>query len=106
MMYCENCHALFEGGEKCPECGKKKVRPVQDTDMCFLCEEEAMWGQLLMEVFKQEQVQFTYQQGREAWLGLLFGSKLNSYCFYVAYTDYERAADLRKAVLEAPTVEE
>ena len=51
-MYCEKCKHLFDG-DRCPNCRKSHVRPVQPEDPCFLVEKGAPWNGMLAGVLLQ-----------------------------------------------------
>ena len=51
-MYCEKCKHLFDG-DRCPNCRKSHVRPVQPEDPCFLVEKGAPWNEMLADVLRQ-----------------------------------------------------
>lgn len=52
VNYCENCRIACDD-KTCPNCGKKKLRAVEDEDYCFVTEESnsltAYFGNLLEE---------------------------------------------------------
>ena len=56
-MYCEKCKHLFEG-DRCPNCRKSHVRPVQPEDPCFLVEKGAPWNGMLEDVLRQNDIPF------------------------------------------------
>ena len=55
--YCEPCKAAFEG-DRCPVCGSKKSRPARADDLCFLAEKEQIWGEMLSDVLRQNEIPF------------------------------------------------
>ena len=50
-LYCENCQLVFEG-DRCPSCGRNRVREPLPNDPCFICEKQIMWGEMLAEALK------------------------------------------------------
>ena len=57
MNYCEKCHNLCEESV-CNLCGNKKIRPACDSDFCFLVETEQTNGEMLCDIFKQEDIKY------------------------------------------------
>ena len=55
MNYCEKCHMLLEEAT-CPECGGKRLRPVQEDDYCLLAEKEELWAGMLEELLTNESI--------------------------------------------------
>ncbi len=51
MNYCENCH-LATPAEKCPRCGKRRLRPVEEGDMCALTDCSSEWYALNAYLFE------------------------------------------------------
>ncbi len=104
-MYCQRCMLLFDGEDKCPECGKTdKLGQPRDEDLCFLMEEDAMWGDMLSDVFQQNGISFTWKQPREGWMSSIFGASFDKRLFYVAYSDLEKARSLAESLLHAQPV--
>ncbi len=53
-MYCERCRLLTDGAV-CPVCGRNTRQPA-DNDECFLIEKEMLFGEMLIDVLKQNGV--------------------------------------------------
>lgn len=92
-MYCEKCRNLIEG-RNCPDCGPKRVREVREDDLCFVIEKPQMWGEMLEDVFRQNDVPYIVQRTMGAGLAMSIGAFLECYRFYVPYSDIKRAEEL------------
>lgn len=92
-MYCEKCHSLIEG-KKCPVCGSKKVREPLGDDLCYLIEKEMIWGEMLADVLKQNEIPYLYKESLGAAVTIQIGAMLERYRFFVAFSHYERAKDI------------
>lgn len=94
-MYCEKCNTLFDGGcAACPACGSKETRePTQDDD-CFVVEKEAIWGEMLADVLKQNGIPFIYKKALGAALATKIGSYRERYRFYVPYAQVPAAQSI------------
>ena len=89
MNYCENCNAAFDD-ERCPACGTKKLRPVQDDDFCFLIEDDVMRCNVVMGVLETNDIQYSampFGSGVEA----RAGRPLSNYRLYVPFGSLEKA---------------
>ena len=89
-MYCEKCKHLFEG-DRCPNCRKSHVRPVQPEDPCFLVEKGAPWNGMLEDVLRQNDIPFLTDGRMGAGLATYAGPRLESSRFYVRFDDLDRA---------------
>ena len=106
-MYCSRCMLLTPDSSPCPQCGKSdKLRAPQDDDMCFLLEEDAMFGDMLADVFRQNDVSFAYKQPREGWMSSIFGASFDKHRFYVAYSDLDKARALAASLFASDPVDE
>ena len=88
--YCERCKIAFSGGV-CPACGSKKVRPPMANDLCFLAEKEQIWGEMLSDVLRQNDIPFLRKGALGAGLAMKIGPGMERYRFYVSYCDLNRA---------------
>ena len=89
-MYCERCSFAFEG-DTCPSCGLRKLRPARAEDLCFLAEKEQIWGEMLSDVLRQNNIPFLRKGTLGAAVTLRTGPGLERYRFFVAYRDLKRA---------------
>ena len=89
-MYCERCCFAFEGDE-CPSCGGRKLRPARAEDLCFLAEKEQIWGEMLSDVLRQNNIPFLRKGTLGAAITLRTGPGLERYRFFVSYRDLKRA---------------
>ena len=89
-MYCEKCKHLFEG-DRCPNCRKSHVRPVQPDDPCFLVEKGAPWNGMLEDVLHQNDIPFLTDGRMGAGLAAYAGPRLESSRFFVRFDDLDRA---------------
>lgn len=97
MNYCQNCYFVFEGDIiRCPLCGAKSIRPVQDDDFCLLTETSAGEGRVLTELMENENIDCSsipYGSGVES----QFALSLSGCRIYVPYKMLDKA----KAVIKA-----
>ena len=89
-MYCERCSFAFEG-DTCPLCGRRKLRPARAEDLCFLAEKEQIWGEMLSDVLRQNDIPFLRKGAMGAAMALRAGPGQERYRFFVAYRDLRRA---------------
>ena len=90
-MYCERCSFAFEG-DVCPLCGKRKhLRPARAEDLCFLAEKDQIWGEMLSDVLRQNNIPFLRKGAMGAAMALRAGPGQERYRFFVAYRDLRRA---------------
>ncbi len=88
--YCKTCKAAFEGSA-CPVCGSKKIRPAQADDLCFLAEKEQIWGEMLSDVLRQNEIPFLRKGMMGAGMALKAGPGMERYRFYVSFCDLAQA---------------
>ncbi len=88
--YCGKCKAAFEGAP-CPICGNKKIRPARADDLCFLAEKEQIWGEMLSDVLRQNDIPFLRNGTKGAGFALTAGPGIERYRFYVSFCDLRRA---------------
>lgn len=103
MKYCENCYCLSTQ-ERCPLCGNKRLRQVREDDFCLLLEENTAYCNMLMEVFKENGIDYSvipYGDGTRTRLGL----PLENYRLFVPYHAWEEAKELIRQI-EAARSEE
>lgn len=90
MNFCEGCNVAFDGG-RCPKCGRKKLRPVNDEDFCLASQVERTFGDGLKESLASQNIEcvlMPYGTGVRA----KFALPSESYLLYVRYKnlDYVR----------------
>ena len=88
--YCDRCKTAFYG-ERCPVCGSRNVRPAKADDLCFLAEKEQLWGEMLSDVLRQNDIPFLRKGTMGAAFALTVGPGMERYRFYVSYLDLKRA---------------
>lgn len=97
MNYCQNCYFAFEGDvARCPLCGAKSLRPIEDDDFCLLTETSANEGRVLTELMENENIDCSsipYGSGVES----QFALSLSGCRIYVPYKMLDKA----KAVIKA-----
>lgn len=94
-MFCENCQVAFDENERiCPSCGNKKLRKVRDDDFCFFCEKDMMWGSMLADLFKQENIRFYYKEVLGAAFVMKVGPFNERFRFYVQFSQLGKARDI------------
>lgn len=96
-MYCDRCNALFDGNV-CPNCGNRKVREPVDEDYCFLIEKDVVFGEMLADILKQNDVPFYQKSVLGAGLALNVGPYLERYRFYVPHSHFQYAKSLVDAL--------
>lgn len=90
MNFCESCNlACVE--ERCPNCGRKKLRPVADDDFCLVAKVDKFFGDDLKNNLEREEIEcalMPYGTGVRS----KFALPLESYLLYVRYKhlDYVR----------------
>lgn len=85
MNFCEGCNLVFEG-ERCPKCGRKKLRAVREEDFCFVAQVDRVFGENLKANLEKENIEcvlMPYGTGVSA----KFALPLESCLLYVRYRD-------------------
>ncbi len=90
MNFCERCNIACDG-ERCPKCGRKKLRAVTEDDFCLVAQVDRMFGDNLKNHLENENIEcvlMPYGTGVKA----QFAMPLESYLLYVRYKnlDYVR----------------
>jgi hypothetical protein len=96
MYYCDNCMLLSQL-DACPHCGRRGLKPPQDSDFCFLADKEMMWGGMLADVLKQKGIPYVDKPVFGAGLAVKTGYALERYRYYVPFS---RLCDAREIVDE------
>lgn len=90
-MYCEKCKTIYEGETKCPNCKNSTLRAPQKDDICLLTECNTIWGGMLEDVLKQNNIPAMSQSNIGAGLSSRIGQLNERLKFYVPY-EYLAAA--------------
>lgn len=90
MNFCEKCNIAC-GGDICPKCGRKKLRPVTEEDFCFAGRVDKLFGDNLKCILEQDNIEcalIPYGTGVRS----KFALPLENYLVYVRYKnlDYVR----------------
>lgn len=90
MNFCEGCNIACNG-ERCPKCGRKKLRAVNENDFCLVAQVERVFGDNLKDNLENgniECVLLPYGTGVNA----KFALPPENYLLYVRYKnlDYVR----------------
>lgn len=90
MNFCEGCNTVFKD-ERCPKCGRKKLRVVNDEDFCLVAQVDRFFGDNLKDNLENENIEcvlMPYGTG----VNSKFALPLESYLLYVRYKnlDYVR----------------
>ena len=75
MLYCEKCRRNTEE-DRCPECGRKKLREIREDDPCFLIERDVIWSEVVEDILKGNGIPFLSRGRMGAGLAIRGGSKL------------------------------
>ncbi len=87
MNFCENCNLACQD-ERCPKCGRKKLRAVHDDDFCFVARVDRALGDHLKFFLDNEKIAcvlMPYGTGVRA----KFALPSESYLLYVQYENLE-----------------
>lgn len=89
--YCIRCKTVYD--DACPRCGDANGREAAAGDECFLVEKDAMWGEALSDMLRQNGVPF--------WTVNTIGSAMAMYLprnnrikFFVPYEYLEAAREI------------
>jgi len=92
MNFCESCNACFPD-ERCPRCGRKRLRPVTDEDFCLTARVSRIFGDNLKCRLEEEGiacVSVPYGSG----IHTRFALPMEDYLIYVRYKDREYVRQL------------
>lgn len=92
-MYCDHCK-LLTAETTCPACGSRALREPQEDDSCFLTEKEMLWGEMLADLLRQNQIPFLYKKALGAGLAMEVGPYQERYAFYVPYAHLPAAKEI------------
>jgi hypothetical protein len=99
-MYCERCNRLVFK-QKCPGCGTKALRLPGSEDFCFLTEPEPLWTQALMDLLRDNGVEYLTRNVHGAGMVTKTGIPQRTR-FFVRYRDYQKAQELNEAFFNSP----
>lgn len=87
MNFCERCNIACNG-ERCPKCGRKKLRAVNEDDFCLAMQVDRSFGDALKNCLESENIDcvlMPYGTGVRS----EFALPLESYLVYVRYRDLD-----------------
>ena len=94
MNFCERCNIACDG-ERCPKCGRKKLRAVTEDDFCLVARVDRIFGDNLKTNLENEQIDcvlMPYGTGVKA----QFALPLESYLLYVRYKNLDHVRQILK----------
>lgn len=94
MNFCESCNIACED-ERCPKCGRKKLREVNENDFCLVARVNRFLGDDLKDWLEKENIEcvlMPYGSGVRA----RFALPLESYLLYVRYKNLEYVRQILK----------
>ena len=94
MNFCESCNIACLG-ERCPKCGRKKLRTVNEDDFCLVAQVDRIIGDNLKINLKNENIEcvlMPYGTGVNA----QFALPLENYLLYVRYKNLEYVREILK----------
>ena len=92
MNFCESCNLACEN-ERCPKCGRKKLRAVTEDDFCLVVQVDRIFGDNLKNNLEKENIEcvlMPYGTGVRA----KFALPLESYLLYVRYKNLEHVRQI------------
>ena len=87
-MYCESCQIAFSDN-RCPFCGSKKIRQPVANDPCFLCEKQIVWGEMLEEALKNNDIPVMIKKRWGAGMALKVGPMMEQVRIFVPFSCLE-----------------
>ncbi len=94
MNFCEGCNLAFQG-ERCPKCGRKKVRAVKEDDFCLVAQVDRIFGDNLKDYLEREKIEcvlMPYGTGVKS----QFALPLENYLLYVRYQNLDSVRQILK----------
>lgn len=88
MNFCENCNIACKD-ERCPKCGRKKLRTVNADDFCLISQVDRFFGDSLKVVLENENIECVlvpHGTGVNSNSGL----PLENYLLFVRYKNTDR----------------
>ncbi len=102
--YCEACHVAWDT-EDCPMCGRQRLREIRPEDPCYLTEKEWIWGEMLEDVLKQNDIPFMRKNVLGAAVAIKTGLMRERVRIYVPFREMARASRIVKELFNAPPEE-
>lgn len=93
MRYCATCWEAFEFG-KCPVCGAKKSRELEEADPVFLLKTSGIWVDTIEEILRDNGIPTVRRGAMGAFLTSVFGQPAETYEIGVRHDDLARAREL------------
>ena len=87
MNFCESCNIACKD-ERCPKCGRKKLRTVNAEDFCLVAQVSRVFGESLKVFLENESIEcilMPYGTGVNSILGL----PLENYLLFVRYKNMD-----------------
>lgn len=94
MNFCEGCNIACED-ERCPKCGRKKLRAVNDDDFCFVAKVDKLFGDILKGIFENENIECVFMPYGSG-VNSKFALPLESYLLYVRYKNLDNVRQILK----------
>lgn len=91
LMFCESCNVVTEG-ERCPVCGKKKLREVRDDDFCYFVTLSEGYARYFEENLKSENIPVVMLG--QGYSSRMHGGTSSAYGLYIPYVHLERVYDI------------
>lgn len=89
-QYCEKCHIVFEN-DRCIICNSRNVREARPDDLCFLCEKQIMWSEMLEDVLKNNGIPVITKKKLGIGLALKVGPMMERVIMFVPYSCLQEA---------------
>jgi hypothetical protein len=99
MKYCEKCQRVFDEAQRCPECGKPGDREAAASDSCFLLSTGQIWADMILDVFKQNDIPFLKQGRMGAGMAMITGIPLETYSIFVPFSYYDQAREIADSIV-------
>jgi len=97
MNYCEDCHLLC-AEKRCPICGTKKLRPVENNDFCFFIELPVLRAQMFCGALTDQCIENVSFPVLGAGLTSRFGMVLEQHRVFVPYASLSDAEEILLAL--------
>ncbi len=101
VLYCDNCFEPFEG-ERCPHCCRKKAREARADDLCFLTEQNIIWGGMLAGALEENGIYYVAQNVLGAGLAFKTGLLSERVRYYVFFERLQDARDIVTQICPSP----
>ena len=101
MKYCENCSYATDAA-RCPLCGGKHLREVEDDDYCFLIEKPKLEGEMLADVLRGNGIGCVAVPSGSGVLSAM-ALPLENRKLFVRWKDWKKTADMLYAEEAADT---